>query len=192
MWKQMFVNLSLSILFLLGQFGCSRGLASKLLYRFLPGTVLSYFQQLVRRHFPAVKQISPADCEALIARQGDDIVLLDVRDTSEYQVSHLAGSRLTPLNTSLESLASQLTPSNTVIVMCSVGYRSSILAVNLQKLTKNPIYNMEGSVFRWAMEGRPLVSSTGAPVTKVHPYNHLFGSMLPRTMWPSGWKPVAV
>ena len=40
------------------------------------------------------------------------------------------------------------------------------------------VYNLEGSLFKWANEGRPMVDSNGQPVTKVHPYNAVFGKFL--------------
>ncbi|HEY2615439.1 MAG TPA: hypothetical protein VGI42_06990 [Chthoniobacterales bacterium] len=37
--------------------------------------------------------------------------------------------------------------------------------------------NLEGSIFQWANEHRPLVRD-GTPVTVVHPYNSFWGRLL--------------
>ena len=63
------------------------------------------------------------------------------------------------------------------MVYCSVGYRSSILAEKLQDLGFTRVYNLEGSIFKWANEGRPLAQDQ-TPVQKVHPYNTDWGKLL--------------
>jgi rhodanese-related sulfurtransferase len=39
-------------------------------------------------------------------------------------------------------------------------------------------YNLEGSLFKWANEDRPMVDSNNAPVKLVHHYNKIFGKCL--------------
>jgi hypothetical protein len=39
------------------------------------------------------------------------------------------------------------------------------------------VQNLEGSIFQWANEHRPLVHKT-ASVTRVHPYNAFWGRLL--------------
>jgi hypothetical protein len=41
----------------------------------------------------------------------------------------------------------------------------------------SPVYNLEGSIFAWANEGRALQSPRG-PTEWVHPYNAVFGLLL--------------
>jgi len=60
-----------------------------------------------------------------------------------------------------------------------VGYRSSILARKLQTLGFKEVHNLEGSIFKWANEGRPLVQGQ-TTVHKVHPYNAHWGRLLER------------
>ena len=42
--------------------------------------------------------------------------------------------------------------------------------------------NLEGSIFRWAGEGRPVYRD-GVRVEQVHPYDDRWGALLPRTLW---------
>lgn len=51
------------------------------------------------------------------------------------------------------------------------------MAQRLAKAGATEIFNLEGSIFQWANEGRPL-ERDGKPATKVHPYNGTFGKML--------------
>ena len=40
------------------------------------------------------------------------------------------------------------------------------------------VYNLKGSIFKWANEGRPVVDSSGQAVSKVHPYSAVWGKCL--------------
>ena len=89
----------------------------------------------------------------------------------------LAGAiRISPDSNVAEALA-RINPHRTVVVYCSVGYRSSQLARRLQRAGFTNVMNLEGSIFAWANEGRPLVAN-GHSATLVHPYNRKFGRML--------------
>ncbi|KAJ8042733.1 hypothetical protein HOLleu_09576 [Holothuria leucospilota] len=72
-----------------------------------------------------------------------------------------------------------------VVMYCSVGYRSSCLATRLQRSLQKEgkqdsmiVYNLEGSIFKWANENRSLVDPAGEPTEFVHPYNTIFGMLL--------------
>ena len=66
-----------------------------------------------------------------------------------------------------------------VVCYCSVGYRSSLVAQRLyrhykeQEKTCPPLHNLEGGLFQWANEGRPLAISN-----TVHPYSSAWGKLL--------------
>jgi len=75
-----------------------------------------------------------------------------------------------------------------VVCYCSVGYRSSYLAqqlqceldkpVYLEKKSKVMVYNLEGSIFKWANEGKDLEGNKGFKTVVVHPYNVIWGKLL--------------
>lgn len=133
----------------------------------------------IRKKFPDVKQLQTAELQSwLSGPKNESIFLIDARANEEFQVSHISGARNIPYN-SKEPLR-QLTnikSDNPIVVYCSVGYRSSILAKKLQTLGFKEVHNLEGSIFKWANEGRPLVQGQ-AIVHKVHPYNTRWGSLL--------------
>jgi hypothetical protein len=64
-----------------------------------------------------------------------------------------------------------------IVTYCSVGYRSGAFAERLRSAGFTNVVNLEGSIFRWANEGRPLFRSA-RPVTEVHPYNRTWGLLL--------------
>ena len=66
-------------------------------------------------------------------------------------------------------------PERTVVVYCSVGYRSSRLAEELRARGFENVFNLEGSLFQWANEGRPLYRGEER-VDQAHPYDEEWGS----------------
>lgn len=139
--------------------------------------------RLVREAFPDVPQMST---QQLAAMRADDtaphIVLLDARSAAEFKVSHLPGAVLAS-NTrmALDALGAR-DPARTVVVYCSVGYRSSGLAEKLRARGIENVFNLEGSLFRWANEGRPLYRGEER-VYQAHPYDEEWGQLLDRRFW---------
>lgn len=106
-------------------------------------------------------------------------VLLDARQPEEYAVSHLPGARRVDPDADAPALLAALgdTTGRPVVVYCSVGVRSAGVAERLVDAGVPDVRNLEGSIFRWANEGRPLVRS-GHEVDEVHPYNAVWGRLL--------------
>ena len=130
-----------------------------------PGMTWPAIKARIAKEFPNVKTIGTAE----LAKVEPKPVLLDVRTAAEFDVSHLAGARRVDPDAASVSL-----PKNTPIVTyCSVGYRSAKLAQRLQEAGFTDVRNLEGSIFQWANEGRPI-----EPGTKVHPYNKKWGALL--------------
>ncbi len=119
----------------------------------------------IAKEFPNVKPIGTAE----LTKAEPKPVLLDVRTAAEFDVSHLAGAKRVEPDAATVAL-----PKNTPIVTyCSVGYRSAKFAQRLQEAGFTNVRNLEGSIFQWANEGRPV-----EPGTKVHPYNKKWGVLL--------------
>jgi len=133
----------------------------------------------IRNRYPDVKQIQTAELQSwLTSPDNEPVILIDARRKEEFSVSHISGAKNIPHNS--KNPLNHLTdtkPDNPIVVYCSVGYRSSILAGKLQDMGFARVYNLEGSIFKWANEGRPLVQGQ-ATVHKVHPYNASWGSLL--------------
>lgn len=102
--------------------------------------------------------------------------LLDSRTEAEYAVSHLAGAtRVDPDDAQLDPTD---WPHDTLIVVyCSVGYRSAAVARRLGRAGFTRVYNLQGGIFEWANEDRP-VERDGVRVEVVHPYGGVWGQML--------------
>ncbi len=142
--------------------------------------------QIARRH-PGLPQTTPAALAARMAR-GERVVLLDARTADEYAVSHLRGARRVEPGASAAQIAAALadvSPNAPVVVYCSVGWRSADVAARLRDTGRSNVENLRGSIFRWAGEGREVV--TGAPgretvVRVVHPFDRTWGRLLRRDL----------
>src|SRR3712207_788055 len=110
----------------------------------------------IRRDFPRVQRITTAELAAwLNDAERTKPTLLDVRTRAEYDVSHLRSARHVPPDaTPIEVGVAKNEP---VVTYCSVGYRSGAFAEKLRAAGYKNVSNLEGSIFRWANEGRPLV-----------------------------------
>lgn len=135
----------------------------------------------IRNKYPDVKQLQTDELQSwLTYSKRKPVILIDARSEEEFHVSHISGAKLVPYKSKdpLKYLTNIKTD-NPIVVYCSVGYRSSILARKLKTLGYKEIYNLEGSIFKWANEGRPLVQDDSL-AHKVHPYNAYWGSLLDR------------
>ena len=139
--------------------------------------------KMIRARFPTVARVSTDTLQSWLdeSPQRKNLLLFDVREPEEYAVSHLQGARPAPSkDEALKAL--QGTPSDQRIVLyCSVGYRSSELAQFLMKKGYTEVYNLEGSIFAWANEGRPVYRGKER-VKVVHPYDRIWGSFLKKSL----------
>ena len=131
----------------------------------------------------------------------DDLIILDVREKAERDVSFIEDSIW--IDSSQDSKANVDTVKSiinehvktkpeknvnlNVVAYCSIGYRSSDLIYNIDKndiarmvpsSVKINFYNLNGSVFKWANEGKPLVNSGNLSTCFAHPYNAVWGKLL--------------
>ena len=127
--------------------------------------------------------ITPADVHDKLV-QGDTLILLDVREISEYSAGHIAEPDgqlpLTPVNMPwnsnvLSAHFNRLPADIDIIVYCQSGGRSALASAFLESNGFSRIYNMTGGFSSWSYESRnggfgnhtgQWVSSSGAdPVT---------------------------
>jgi rhodanese-related sulfurtransferase len=137
------------------------------------------WKKTVRTRFPDVPQLATGELAAWLADTNRPRpLLLDVREAREFRVSHLHGARQVAPDADAEA-AGRVIAGHTgpIVLYCSVGWRSSALALRLRQAGRTNVVNLEGSIFAWANEDRPIVAD-GTPASRVHPYNRAFGRLL--------------
>ncbi|HBL31425.1 MAG TPA: hypothetical protein DD490_31760 [Acidobacteria bacterium] len=112
------------------------------------------------------RQISVETLQKKLAA-GERLVIFDVRELAEMQVSALPGARLA-LPDEVQALPLNGIPANaTVVTYCTVGYRSGKAAVILEKRLGRPVYNLDGGLIAWFNHGGQVVDPAGRPVDMI-------------------------
>ncbi len=144
---------------------------------------LETVRERVIRDYPHVRRMSPLALSQAL-KDSQEIILIDVREPREFAVSRLPGAeRVDPgmgRRTFLDRFAAKAR-GRTVVFYCAVGYRSSRLAKRVQAALKRQgalaVFNLDGGVFAWHGEERPLVDAKG-PTPYVHPFNRSWGRLV--------------
>ncbi len=141
-------------------------------------------KKLIATRFPDAKQITTAELAAWLADSArpEKPLLIDTRTSAEFTISALANAAHAETVGAAERLLKARAKNSPVVVYCSVGYRSSEIAVQLQKAGYTNVQNLDGSIFQWANEARTVVRD-GTTVSKVHPYNSYWGDLLEKKYW---------
>lgn len=101
--------------------------------------------------FGSNKTILPSEAQENM-RQNKDIILLDVRETDEYNMGHIKGAKLVPLSqfqSKMERL--KVSKDTTIYIYCQSGRRSSQACSMLIKMGYTNIYNL-GGIMNWPYE----------------------------------------
>jgi rhodanese-related sulfurtransferase len=132
----------------------------------------------LRHKFTKIEWISTSElADWLASKRRPAPVLFDVRTPEEWDVSHLPGARRVDPSASAENVAAGLSKETPIVTYCAVGYRSGEMANRLSAAGFTNVRNLEGSIFQWANEDRPLVRGEER-VSQVHPYNTFWGRLL--------------
>ena len=89
-------------------------------------------------------------------RGGEDLLLVDVREPEEFELSRVEGARLMPLSL-FNEWASALDPERETVFLCHHGIRSAQVCAFLSRQGFERIYNLAGGIDRWSVEVDPTV-----------------------------------
>ena len=146
-----------------------------------PAVTLSDLERFVSAKYP-VPEIGSAALEARIA--AGDVLLFDVREMAEYEVSHIAGAtHVEPGSSGAAFLSANgdKLKGKTAVFYCSVGVRSGVMAERVAAAASGvKVMNLRGGIFRWYKEGRAIVH--GSRADSVHPYDASWGKLLDRPL----------
>jgi rhodanese-related sulfurtransferase len=101
-----------------------------------------------------VAQLGPnVDVATVNALQGrDDVLILDVREQSEYDAGHIPGVTLIPLN-DVPNRMNEIPKDKPVIVTCRSGNRSGQATDFLRQQGYTNVHNMTGGINAWQQAG---------------------------------------
>lgn len=114
--------------------------------------------------------IQPSELNQL-QKNNTNLYILDTRAQKEYQVSHIKNSSFVDYDNFKVSQVSHIPKNATIVVYCSVGWRSEKIGEKLKKAGYTNIKNLYGGVFEWVNQGFKVYDNTGKETKQVHTYS---------------------
>jgi len=118
----------------------------------------AHFLQIVEDAKRRIREVSIDDVKTRLDR-GQQFLLIDVREESEYAEDHLPGAVHLGkgiIERDIEERVPEL--STPLVLYCGGGYRSALAADNLQKMGYTNVLSMDGGIRGWREKHFPLTS----------------------------------
>ncbi len=135
----------------------------------------------ITKQFSGVDHLSHSEFNEL---ETEYTIVFDVREKTEFEVSHLANAIQVDPEITTEDFLQQYQEQigdKTVVFYCSVGQRSSELAERVDEVLNEKefieVYNLAGGLFEWHNNGLPMVNDNGE-TQLIHPYNRKWGKLI--------------
>jgi rhodanese-related sulfurtransferase len=111
------------------------------------------FLQLVQDAKSRIKECTVDDVKMRLA-VGEKFTLVDVREESEWAAGHAAGAVHMSKGTIERDVEKQVPDKATPLVLyCGGGFRSALVADNLQKMGYTNVISMDGGWRAWVQAG---------------------------------------
>ncbi|TAH00469.1 MAG: rhodanese-like domain-containing protein [Sphingobacteriales bacterium] len=107
-----------------------------------------------------------------------NIYVLDTRETKEFEVSHLKNALNVGYIWFDMRTIYNIPKDGTVVLYCSVGYRSEKIGEKLLNNGYQHVYNLYGSIFEWVNQGNPVYKSNGIQTSEIHTYDKKWAKWL--------------
>jgi rhodanese-related sulfurtransferase len=119
----------------------------------------------VRAAKSRISEVNPQQLRGLL-ESSEDLLLVDVRESSEHEQGHIRGALLVPRGI-LEAAADPGYPKHlpelssardrNIVLYCATGGRSALAADTLQLMGFRNVSSLDGGYARWEQEGLPVV-----------------------------------
>jgi rhodanese-related sulfurtransferase len=118
------------------------------------------------RFVKIVDSVRPQITECTIAdvvvrqKQGDEFVLVDVREDSEFQASRIPGAVHIGKGVIERDIEEKIPDTSTAMVLyCGGGYRSALATMTLQQMGYTNVISMDGGFRGWKESGLEVDST---------------------------------
>ena len=98
-------------------------------------------------------EVTPRQLAEIMAR-GKAVVVVDVREPWEYEINHIEGAKLMPLN-ELSQRVNELSTADNIVVNCLSGGRSAQATRLLNSMGFKKAKNLKGGMRAWVAEVQP-------------------------------------
>lgn len=105
-----------------------------------------------------IQEMTLDEVEAKL-QKGEQFVLVDVREESEFAKDHIPGALHMGKGTIERDIEQRVPDLDTPIVLyCGGGFRSALAADNLRRMGYRNVFSMDGGVRGWRKKGFPLAA----------------------------------
>ena len=101
----------------------------------------------------AMPKLTPGELQALLKKQPESFVLLDIREPADYAEGHIRGAVSTPLTDFAKAMAA-VPPGKKIIVYCTTGARNYSAYRQLRRMGYTDI--SQAVLDEWEEAGLPL------------------------------------
>jgi rhodanese-related sulfurtransferase len=116
------------------------------------------FLQLVQDAKSRIRETTVDEIKARLDR-GEQFVLIDVREESEYAKDHLPGAIHLGKGIIERDVEVKVPdPGAEIVLYCGGGFRSALAADNLQRMGYTNVLSMDGGIRGWRDKGYPLTT----------------------------------
>jgi len=104
-------------------------------------------------------EITPSQLASIVSSaEGENVVLLDVREPAEYAVARIEGSVLMPMGDVPGRANQELDPDMRIVAICHHGVRSMNVAVWLRHQGFEKAQSLRGGIDAWSALVDPTVT----------------------------------
>ena len=116
------------------------------------------FVQIVTDAKKRIREVTLDEVKTKL-QNGEQFVLIDVREESEFAKDHIPGAMHMGKGTIERDIEQKVPDLGTPIVLyCGGGFRSALAADNLTKMGYRNVLSMDGGVRGWREKGFPLAA----------------------------------
>ncbi|MCB0737208.1 MAG: rhodanese-like domain-containing protein [Bacteroidetes bacterium] len=116
---------------------------------------------------------------AELMQNNESIVLLDARELKEFQVSHIEGAKYVGYEKFDAENLPKVDSHQTVVVYCSIGYRSEKIGEKLDSLGYQNVLNLYGGIFEWVNQGHEVVDAKST-TENIHGFDKWWSKFITR------------
>ena len=136
------------------------------------------FEELKNRIISKTIPLISAEDLKKIANTKKPFLILDAREAKEFKVSHIERAKHVGYNKFKISKLKKVDKSTTIVVYCSVGYRSEKVGEKLKKAGFKKVMNLQGGIFEWKNQGYSVYDKEEKETKKIHAYSKEWGKWL--------------
>ena len=112
-------------------------------------------------------------------QQKNKVIILDSRELDEFKVSHIEGAILVGYNHfRLSSLPDSIDKKIPIVVYCTLGVRSEVIANQLVENGYTNVKNLYGGISEWKNKDYIVIDSIQRMTENIHVYSKKWGKWL--------------